>query len=79
MGLECGPCRPPLASLTQAPQAQLSREFVETGCWERLQPKDPQAGDGPGVRPSSQVIDLNLLDGLALPARCVDRPNGATF
>lgn len=42
-GLEAGPCREPLASLTKAQQAQLALELEDSGCWEWLRPEGVQA------------------------------------
>jgi N-acetylneuraminate lyase len=38
-GLEAGPCREPLASLTKSQQAQLALELEDSGCWEWLRPE----------------------------------------
>ncbi|BBO34639.1 dihydrodipicolinate synthase family protein [Lacipirellula parvula] len=42
-GLEAGPCREPLASLSKAQKAQLAIDLEESGCWEWLRPGEAAA------------------------------------
>lgn len=48
-GLEAGPCREPLDSLSKPEQAQLALDLEESGCWEWLRPE----GTGPSTAPSA--------------------------
>jgi N-acetylneuraminate lyase len=53
MGLECGPCRAPLASLSRAQEAQLRKDLEESGCWAWLKPQhDPAGADGQAAVPA---------------------------
>jgi N-acetylneuraminate lyase len=53
MGLECGPCRAPLASLSKAQEAQLRKDLEESGCWAWLKPQqDVAISNGPATVPA---------------------------
>lgn len=53
MGLECGPCRAPLASLSKAQVTQLRKDLEESGCWDWLRPQQEPVGvDGQATVPA---------------------------